>query len=143
MQTGGRALRWSVLHLPCFALFVLLLHPPPLLAQQSPEKSNRRIPERSPASTATLQGAIHDAHGRAVPGVQIDLHNVTGGQHYSTATDAEGIFRLRDVRLGIYEIKFTGEGFQTQTMRSVEVSGPAAALEVEMHGSDEKVPETT
>ena len=30
-------------------------------------------------------------------------------------TNVEGIFRLRDVRLGVYEVKITREGFETQT----------------------------
>ena len=143
MQTGGRALRWSVLCLPCFAACLLPFFPSPLFARQSQGQSDRRIPERSPASTATLQGLIRDQNGRAIPGVQLDLHNKTSGQHYSAATDVEGIFRVRDVRLGVYEVKFVREGFEARSIPSLQVSRPVTVLELELHESEETVPATT
>lgn len=140
MQTGGRALRWSVLRLPCFAVFLFFSYSFPLNARQAQGQSSRRIPERSPASTATLQGLIRDPQGRAIPSVKLDLHSTTGDQHYSATTDAEGIFRLRDVRLGVYEVRITREGFQAQIISRVQVSGPVTVLELELHESDETVP---
>jgi hypothetical protein len=114
-----------------------------LFARQEQGQSSRRIPERSPASTATLQGLIRDSQGRAIPEVQLDLRGATSGQHYSASTDVEGVFRLRDVRLGIYEVKITREGFQTQSIPSLQVAGPVTVLELEMRESGEKVPATT
>jgi hypothetical protein len=143
VQTGGRALRWSVLCLPCFAACVLSFFSSLVFARQLQSQSDRRIPERSPATTATLQGLIRDSQGRAIPSVLLDLHSTTGNQHYSVATDAEGIFRLRDVRLGIYEVKITREGFQTQTIPSLQVSRPITVLELEMRELDEVVPAAT
>jgi hypothetical protein len=143
VQTGGRALRWSVLCLPCFAACVLSFFPTLVFARQPQDQSSRRIPERSPATTATLQGVIRDSQGRAIPSVLLDLHSTTGNQHYSVATDAEGIFRLRDVRLGIYEVKITREGFQTQTIPSLQVSRRVTVLELEMRELGEVVPAAT
>jgi hypothetical protein len=113
-----------------------------LFARQA--QSSRRIPERSPASTATLQGLIRDPSGRAIPGVQLDLRSTITGQHYSAMTDAEGIFRLRDIRLGVYEVKFVREGFQTKILPSFEVSKPElTVLEAELQVSDENPPAIT
>jgi hypothetical protein len=113
-----------------------------VFARQQQDQSSRRIPERSPATTATVQGLIRDPQGRAIPGVQLDLHSTTGNQHYSATTDVEGIFRLRDVRVGIYEVKLTRERFQTQAIPSLQVNPPVTVLELEMHESDETVPAT-
>ena len=140
MQTGGRSLRWSVLRLPCFGFFLLTLATP-IFARQV--QSGRRIPERSPASTATLQGVIRDSYGRAIPGVLLDLQSTTPGQHYSASTNAEGIFRLRDVRLGTYEVKLSREGFEAQTVSNFKVSGPVTLLELALRESSEAVPAAT
>jgi len=83
---------------------------------------------------------LRDPRGRAIPGVQLDLRSTTNGQHYSVATDVEGIFRLRDVRVGIYEVQLTREGFQTQTIPGLEVSTPVTVLELTLRESDETVP---
>ncbi|MBZ5663741.1 MAG: carboxypeptidase-like regulatory domain-containing protein [Acidobacteriia bacterium] len=86
---------------------------------------------------------IRDQSGRAIPAVQLDLRSTTSDQHYSTTTDAEGIFRLRDIRLGVYEVKLVREGFQTKIIPSFEVSKPElTVLELELQASDEKVPAT-
>ena len=138
MQTGGGALRWSAVCLLCFGIFLLISLASPLFARQA--QSSRRIPERSPATTATLQGVIHDPHGHAIPGVQLEFKSTISGQHYSVATDAEGIFRLRDVRLGVYEVKLVREGFQTEIIRSLQVIGPVTVLELELHSLDDTVP---
>ena len=139
MQTGRGALRWSLLWLPCFAIFLLNSPSSPLWARPQ-DQSTRRIPERPPASTATLQGLIRDSRGRALPGVQVDLRSTTSDQHYSAATDVEGIFRLRDVRLGVYEVKLAREGFQTQIIPNFRVNGPVTVLELALRESNETVP---
>lgn len=87
-----------------------------------------------------MQGLIRNSEGRAVPGVQLDLHGTTSDQHYSAATDAEGIFRLRDVRLGVYEVKLVREGFQTQIIGSFQVSGPITVLELVLRESEGAAP---
>jgi hypothetical protein len=140
VQTGGRSLRWSVLRLPCFGFFLLTLATP-VFARQV--QSGRRIPERSPASTATFQGVIRDSHGRGIPGVLIDVRSPAGGQNYSATTNAEGIFRLRDVGLGSYEIKLAREGFETQTISNFKVSGPVSVLELALRESSDGVPAAT
>ena len=141
MQTGGRALRWSVLCLPCLAVFLLSFWSP-LSARQVHEHapSIRRIPERIPSTTATLQGVIRDSQGWAIPSVQIELRSNASGQTYNATTGAEGIFRLRDVRLGVYEIKLTRDGFEAQKIFSFQVTGPVTVLELAMRESGETPP---
>ena len=80
-----------------------------------------------------MQGVIRDSQGRGIPGVQLDLqgsHGTGSGQHYSATTNVEGIFRLRDVRLGVYEVKLTREGFEAQTISSFQIIHPVSVLEL-------------
>ena len=141
MQTGGRALRWSVFCLPCVGIFLFLFLSSPTFARQT--QSGRRIPERSPASAVTLQGVIRDSHGRGIPGALVNARNSASGQDYSATTNAEGIFRLRDVRPGSYEIKLAREGFETQTISNFKVSGPVSVLELALRESSKGVPAPT
>ena len=90
---------------------------------------------------ATFQGVIRDPQGRAIPGVQLDLRDTISGQHYSTSTDAQGIFRLRDVRLGVYELKIERVGFETKIIPILQLKGPVTVLEVELHESAEIIPQ--
>lgn len=111
-----------------------------LFASPSQGQSDRRIPERLPSDTGALEGVIRDQQGRAIPEVQLDLRGVVGGQRYSASTNAEGIFRLRDVRLGIYELKIGREGFETKIIPILQLNGPVTVLEVELHESAETTP---
>jgi hypothetical protein len=102
-----------------------------------------------------VQGVIRDSQGRGIPGVQLDLRspdnaagNATGngtasGQHYSVTTNVEGIFRLRDVRLGVYDVKLTREGFEAQTLSSFQVIHPVSVLELALKASSEAIPAAT
>ena len=82
----------------------------------------RRNPTRKPDPIARFRSIVlptscrcrescGTSRDRAVPGVHLDLRNDSGA-HYETLTGAEGIFRLRDVRLGIYEAHAGQAGFQ-------------------------------
>jgi hypothetical protein len=130
------------LRLPGFALFLLLSLTTPLSARRT--QSDRRIPERAPATTATVQGVIRDSQGRGIPGVQLELQGkgagTANGQHYSITTNVEGIFRLRDVRLGFYEIKVAREGFEADTISSFLVLPHANVLELALKASSEAIP---
>jgi hypothetical protein len=84
--------------------------------------SDRQLPERRPSEFMSLQGIVRDQQARAVPGVQIDLRSLDGSQKYSTITGAEGIFRLRDVRLGIYEATLAKPGFKALASHRLELT---------------------
>ena len=59
----------------------------------------RRLPERSAVGKASLQGTVRDEQDRAVPGVALTIRALSNGSSYEATTDAQGIFRLRDVPL--------------------------------------------
>ena len=77
------------------------LHSSPNLHNSQP----RRIPERAEIRKASLQGSVRDEEGRAVPAVLLTIRSMSDGASYEARTDAEGIFRMRDIPLGVYELK--------------------------------------
>ena len=89
----------------------------------------------------SLQGIVRDQQGRAVPGVQLDLRSASGA-HYTTLTGAEGIFRLRDVQLGIYEVTLTKPGFKALEIPRLELTKPElSTLELQMQELTALAPE--
>jgi len=93
----------------------------PIIVEQAP--ANRRIPERSSATGAVLQGVVRDQHGRAVPGASVEL-KTTGVVRYSASTDVEGIFRLRGIQPARYEVKLAREGCRTLAIPDLALSRP-------------------
>jgi len=90
----------------------------------------------------SLQGIVRDQQARAVPGVQIDLRSLDGSQKYSTITGAEGIFRLRDVRLGVYEATLAKPGFKTLVIPRLELTKrELSTVEFQMEALTAFVPE--
>ena len=91
----------------------------------------------------SLQGIVREQQGRAVPGVHLDLRNAFGA-HYETLTGAEGIFRLRDVELGIDKVTLTKPGFKTVVIPRLELNRrELSTLELQMQAAAVLAPENT
>ena len=86
----------------------------------------RRIPERTPSQTVSLQGVVRDQAGRAVPGCQVQLRH--GDEIVGVATDAEGIFRFIDVQLGLYDLRAFGDQVEPLTMSGLKLDQPGARV---------------
>ena len=124
--------------------FCVLVLAGTLLAQQSPVNSQtpavQRIPGRMPATSGALQGTVRDAQGRGVPGAKI---TVTGfaGKTFSAMTDAEGIFRLRDVPAGTYQIVAEKPSFRSMTLSNLKVNnGELTAVELHLESEPGQTP---
>jgi Carboxypeptidase regulatory-like domain len=112
-------------------LFCFLTVSASLLAQQttpgdSEGQADRRLPERTPANTVSLQGTVRDPQGQAVPGAKLEFHG--SGQILSMTTDVEGIFRLRDLPLGIYDIQISREGFERLSVPDLKLEKPGMVV---------------
>jgi hypothetical protein len=95
----------------------------------------RRIPERSASARASLQGRVRDEQDRAVPGVTLKIRSLSNGSGFETTTDAEGIFRLRDVPLDGYELRAVREGYEPLVVERVQVSvAGLVVLELKVKG---------
>jgi carboxypeptidase family protein len=87
----------------------------PLFAQEQlplPDQGqpSRRIPERAIAGIASLQGTVRDQHDRPVPGASLLFRSRSSARSFTEVTNAEGIFRLRDLPLDAYELHVAREG---------------------------------
>jgi hypothetical protein len=116
-----------------FCLFSIL----PCADAQAPVETQsppqRRIPERSGVNTVALQGRVRDQEGRVVSAATVGLHN--GEQSYTAVTNVEGIFRLRDLLLGNYELRVAHEGFATRVISDVKLqTAGLTVLEVTLQG---------
>lgn len=84
-----------------------------------------RIAGRPPVSSArpaALLGVVQDQDGRPVNGVVVSARSRATNQTYSAVSNAEGIFRLRGLPAGTYEITATGDGYGPRPPAGVAVS---------------------
>lgn len=112
--------------LSCSLVFLPALFAQQPIPESTENQSNRRIPERAPASMVSLQGVVRDPQGQSIASVTIELRAVGGAKSYAAVTDVEGIFRLREMHPGDYEIKLTREGFQALDMPEVHLNKPGS-----------------
>ncbi len=64
------------------------------------------------ADTAVVVGAVTDATGAVIPGVDIRLSHAATGANYSAQTDASGFYRTPPVRIGEYRMEVESPGFK-------------------------------
>jgi hypothetical protein len=123
-----------------FAAAILVLLSSSVFAQESLPTTDRRIPEQHPPSIASLQGRIRDQQEHAVPGATVTLQSKINRRGYSATSDAEGIFRLRDVLLDTYELCVTQSAFESLVMSNVQVNKSGLIVfDLKMRGIRETV----
>ena len=116
-------------------------------AQESPPPANnqqtqvvQRIPGRMPRSTGALQGTVRDPQGHGVPGAKVTVTAPTR-KMVTVYTNAEGIFRLRDLPPGAYQITAEQEGFHEFKVSNLQVnSGELAAVDLRLQPISEQAP---
>jgi len=64
-------------------------------------------------TAGNVNGRITDAQGAAVPGVSITAAQASTGFVRTVTSDAEGVYRLTALPVGIYELKVELPGFRT------------------------------
>jgi Carboxypeptidase regulatory-like domain len=73
-------------------------------------------------TTGSVTGRVVDQQGAAVPGVTITAKMVTTGFTRTETSDAEGLYRLNALPVGIYEVNAELSGFATVSKKDVEVN---------------------
>jgi len=101
----------------CSLTLIILLSALPVVAQ----------------TTSTIEGAVKDKQGLAVAGAQVRATSSTLAVELSATTDAEGNYRITTLPPGIYEIKVTKDGFQSEVLKNIEVTlNRTLALDISM-----------
>jgi len=82
----------------------------------------------APVAAATLQGIVHDAQHRPIPGASITI------QHNTIQADANGAFRLENLPAGTYQVTVSAPGFQslTQSVKVTAGKGPMVHLQLQV-----------
>jgi len=79
-------------------------------------------PAAAQQTTGNIQGRIVDAQKSAIPGVTVTAKNAATGYTRTEVSDAEGIYRLSSLPLGIYELHAELSGFGPYINKAIEVS---------------------
>src|SRR5215212_2515669 len=73
---------------------------------------------------ASLTGVVRDSSGGVMPGVTVEASSpVLIEKVRSTTTDSAGLYRIVDLRPGIYTLTFSLPGFTTVQREGVQLSG--------------------
>src|SRR6266550_6403649 len=90
------------------------------------------VPICAQEQTATIEGAITDGTGAALPGVTVEAVGANG-QHFTAITDSSGKYRFPAVPPGDYALNASLVGMQTATVKKVEVTlGKSARVDFTM-----------
>jgi hypothetical protein len=73
-------------------------------------------------TTGSITGRVVDQQGAAIPGVTITAKMPTTGFTRTEVSDAEGLYRLNSLPVGIYEVNAELSGFSTVSKKDVEVN---------------------
>src|SRR5689334_2735012 len=71
---------------------------------------------------ATISGAVTDASGSKMPGVDIAITNVGTGIVTNAATKAEGTFTVPNLQPGSYEVSAAAKGFSTLVRKGITLT---------------------
>jgi len=74
--------------------------------------------------------------GAAIPGVQVDLVNVSTGVRNSTVTNDVGIYRFAELVIGTYRIEASRSGFKTQITTVTVEAGRTTTVNMSMDVGD-------
>src|SRR5712671_5716551 len=89
------------------AAVLLLLTCAPALAQQT---------------TGTITGRVVDQQGSAVPGATVVAKSGSTGFTRTEVSDAEGVYRLSALPVGLYDVTAELQGFATVSKKDIEVN---------------------
>jgi hypothetical protein len=77
---------------------------------------------------ASITGTVRDTSGAVLPGVTVEASSPALIEKVRSATtDGNGVYRIIDLRPGLYSVNFALAGFSTVTRPGIELTGSLAA----------------
>src|SRR3954463_7814274 len=73
-------------------------------------------------TSGTITGRVIDQQGAAVPGVTVSAKSATTGFTRSEVSDAEGVYRLSALPVGVYDVTAELQGFTTVSKKAIAVN---------------------
>ena len=80
------------------------------------------------SGSASVAGTVTDETGAVIPGASIVLINVERGAEQEVSTNEAGNYVYPDITPGIYTIRVSNEGFETQEITDLQVEVGARAV---------------
>jgi len=83
---------------------------------------------------AVIAGSVRDTSGAVLPGVTVEASSPALIEKVRTSiSDSSGVYRIEDLRPGVYKVTFTLPGFSTFEREGVELTGSfTATINAEM-----------
>jgi len=104
---------------------------------------------QSLGNAGTIEGAVVDPSGAAVPNATVTIRNVVSGYRQATTAGADGVFRFTNIPPNPYHLEVTASGFATlgqdvairsavpmQVKLQLSLSGAQSSITVEGAGAD-------
>jgi hypothetical protein len=95
------------------------------------------------ASSGAIGGVVRDASGAVLPGVTVEASSPALIEKVRTAvTDGQGLYKIVDLRPGVYTVAFTLPGFSTLRREGVEIGAGFTATingELRVGGLEETI----
>jgi hypothetical protein len=97
----------------------------------------QRIPRQQALNSAALEGIVRDASSPSnqipIPGAMLTLRNLQSGQTFTTASSAEGVFRLFPLPPGTYELRVKALDYAPFVLAELALSSnEVASLEISL-----------
>ena len=82
----------------------------------------------SQVTTATISGTVADDTGAVIPGVAVTATNTGTGAVRRGETDARGVYHLRQLQVGMYDVRAELAGFQASIRAGIQLTVGQEAL---------------
>src|SRR6185437_16150523 len=73
-------------------------------------------------TTGNVTGRVLDQQGAAMPGVSVTAKSPTTGFTRTETSDAEGVYRLSALPVGMYDVTAELQGFSTLSKKAIMVN---------------------
>jgi hypothetical protein len=73
-------------------------------------------------TTGNITGRVMDQNNAVIPGATVTAKNPSTGFVRSEVTDAEGLFRLVSLPVGVYEVTAELSGFETKALKDIVIN---------------------
>lgn len=104
---------------------------------------------QSLGNAGTIEGAVTDPSGAAVPNAQVTIHNALTAYHQAATSGPDGTFRFTNLPPNPYHLEVTASGFSTfardvtvrsavpiQVKAALSLAGAQTSVNVEATGAD-------
>ena len=77
------------------------------------------LPLFAQSDRATITGTVKDPSSAVLPGVRVQVINTGTDAMQTTATDAQGFYRVENLPVGTYTVSFSAAGFKTLERKGI------------------------